>query len=409
MGTGAAVIMPATLSLLVATFPRAERARAITAWSATSGLAIALGPLTAGWLLQSHSWHSTFLINLPVAAVAILAALVLVPPSRAEGTGRPDVLGGLLSMVTVGALVYMIIEGPHFGWGRNAITAAVVAAAGLAAFVAWELRCPHPMLNLGKFRDRAFTGAALAVLLFFFGAFGTLYYVTQHLQFVLGYSPLATGGRLLPLAGAVFAGAALTGRLTPRLGIKPVVLTGMVLGTAGIFLLTGVGDGSGYAGFLPTLILLGVAIGLSAAPGQRGSRLAHADRPHVLRAGPAVRHRRFHPRERQGPAGHHYLAHCLRGSPAGDGAPGRGGGTAQENHLGPAGRPGAGHVGRVARDPGPHPRRHPHRREVQRPAARGQQADQRHQQVHAGRAWQQRPSLGRHEAAHRARPPGARH
>jgi EmrB/QacA subfamily drug resistance transporter len=278
MGVGAAVIMPATLSLLVATFPRTERARAITAWSATSGLAIAMGPLIAGWLLQSHSWHSTFLINVPIAAVAIVAALLLVPPSRAEGMGRPDVPGGLLSMVTVGSLVYMIIEGPHFGWGRNAITAAVAAAVGLAAFVAWELRCaypasqprpasrPQPMLNLSKFRDRQFTGAALAVLLFFLGAFGTLYYATQHLQFVLGYSPLATGVRLLPLAGAVFTGAALTGQLTPRLGVKPVVLIGMAAGTAGIFLLTRVGDGSAYTAFLPTLILLGLAIGLSAAP-----------------------------------------------------------------------------------------------------------------------------------------------
>ena len=278
MGVGAAVIMPATLSLLVATFPRTERTRAITAWSATSGLAIAMGPLIAGWLLQSHSWHSTFLINVPIAAVAIVAALLLVPPSRAEGMGRPDIVGGLLSMVTVGSLVYMIIEGPHFGWGRNAIIAGVVAAVGLIAFVAWELHLsgpanrpgptsrPRPMLNLSKFRDRSFTGAALAVLLFFLGAFGTLYYATQHLQFVLGYSPLATGVRLLPLAGAVFAGAVLTGRLTPRLGLKPVVVFGMLLGTAGIFLLTRIGDGSTYTDFLPTLILLGLAIGLAAAP-----------------------------------------------------------------------------------------------------------------------------------------------
>jgi EmrB/QacA subfamily drug resistance transporter len=266
MGVGAAVIMPATLSLLVATFPRAERARAITAWSATSGLAIAMGPLIAGWLLQSHSWHSTFLINVPIAAVAIVAALLLVPPSRAAGMGRPDLLGGLLSTVTVGFLVYMIIEGPHFGWGRNATIAAVVAAVGLVAFVVWELRCRQPMLNLSKFHSRPFTGAALAVLLFFLGAFGTLYYTTQHLQFVLGYGPLATGVRLLPLASAVFVGAALTGHLTPRLGMKPVVLIGMAAGTAGIFLLTQVGDGSTYLDFLPTLLLLGLAIGLSAAP-----------------------------------------------------------------------------------------------------------------------------------------------
>lgn len=266
MGIGAAVIMPATLSLLVATFPRAERARAITAWTATSGLAIAAGPLVAGWLLQGHAWGSTFLINVPVAAVAIVAALVVVPPSKAARMGRLDLVGGLLSVVSVGSLVYMIIEGPHYGWGRAAITAAVVAGAGLIAFVAWELRHPNPLLNLGMFRDRAFSGAVLAVLLFFLGAFGTIYYATQHLQFVLGYDPLATGVRLLPLAGAVFVGAAVTGRLTPRLGMKPVVLVGMVLGTVAVFLLTRIGDGSTYTDFLPTLMLLGAAIGLSASP-----------------------------------------------------------------------------------------------------------------------------------------------
>jgi hypothetical protein len=175
-------------------------------------------------------------------------------------------MGGLLSMVTVGSLVYMIIEGPHFGWGTAAIAAAVVAALGLVAFVAWELHHPRPLVNLGLFRDRAFAGAALAVLLFFLAAFGTIYYATQYLQFVLGYDALETGVRLLPLAGAVFAGAALTGRLTPRLGLKPVVVTGMLLGTAGVLLLTRVGDGSTYADFLPTLLLLGAAIGLSTAP-----------------------------------------------------------------------------------------------------------------------------------------------
>ena len=266
MGTGAAIVMPATLSLLVAIFPRRERARAITGWTATSGLAIALGPLVAGWLLKSYSWHSAFLINVPVVAVAVLAALLLVPPSRAAATGRPDIVGGLLSVVTVGSLVYMIIEGPRFGWGAAAITAAIIAGAGLAAFVAWELRCPHPMLNLSKFGDRKFTAAALAVLLFFLAAFGTLYYLPQHMQFVLGFTPLATGIRLLPLAGGVFAGAAVTGRLTARLGVKVVVPAGMLLGTAAIFLLTRTGDHTGYAGFWPTLVLLGVAIGLSTAP-----------------------------------------------------------------------------------------------------------------------------------------------
>lgn len=266
MGVGAAVVMPATLSLLVATFPRAERARAITAWTATSGLAIAVGPLVAGRLLEDHSWSSTFLINVPIAVLTVIGALALVPPSKAEGMGRIDYVGGLLSIVSVGSLVYATIEGPHFGWGAGPIAAAVVAVAGLLAFVAWELRHPHPMLDVRKFRLRGFSGSMLAVLFFFFGTFGAIYYATQFLQFVLDYDALETGVRLLPLAGAVFLGAAATGRLAPKLGVKAMVTTGMVIGTVGVFLLTQIDKGSTYSDFLPSLMLLGFAIGLSVSP-----------------------------------------------------------------------------------------------------------------------------------------------
>ncbi|WP_405742081.1 MFS transporter [Streptomyces sp. NBC_00028] len=266
MGVGAAVVMPATLSLLVAIFPRAERAKAITAWSATSGLAIAAGPLAAGWLLENHAWGSTFLMNVPLAVLGVVGALLLVPPSKAEGMGRIDYVGGLLSIVSVGSLVYATIEGPHFGWGVGPISAAVVAGVGLLAFVAWELRHPNPMLNVRKFTERPFSGSMLAVLFFFFGTFGSIYYSTQFLQFVLGYNALETGIRLLPLAGAVFVGAAVTGRIAPKLGVKLVVGAGMVIGTVGVFLLTQIESGSTYTDFLAPLLLLGFAIGLSLSP-----------------------------------------------------------------------------------------------------------------------------------------------
>ncbi|MET8164912.1 MFS transporter [Streptomyces sp. NPDC005329] len=266
MGVGAAVVMPATLSLLVAIFPRRERAKAITAWTATSGLAIAVGPLVAGWLLQDHAWGSTFLINVPIAVAAVVGALALVPPSKAAGMGRIDYVGALLSIVSVGSLVYATIEGPHFGWGAGPIAAAVVAGVGLAGFVAWELRHPHPMLDVRRFRLRPFSGSMLAVLFFFFGTFGAIYYSTQFLQFVLNYDALQTGVRLLPLAGAVFVGAAVTGRLTPKLGVRAMVVSGMVIGTAGVFLLTRVDTGSTYADFLAPMMMLGFAIGLSVSP-----------------------------------------------------------------------------------------------------------------------------------------------
>ncbi|WP_395573508.1 MFS transporter [Streptomyces sp. BK79] len=266
MGVGAAVVMPATLSLLVAVFPKGERARAITAWTATSGLAIAVGPLVAGRLLEDHAWGSTFLVNVPIAVAAVVGALVLVPPSRAAGMGRIDYVGGLLSIVSVGSLVYASIEGPHFGWGAGPVAAAVVAGVGLVVFVWWELRHPHPMLDVRRFLSRPFSGSMVAVLFFFFGTYGAIYYATQFLQFVLGYGALETGVRLLPLAGAVFVGAAVTGRLTPKLGVKAMVGSGMVIGTVGVFLLVLIEKDSGYADFLAPMLLLGLAIGLSVSP-----------------------------------------------------------------------------------------------------------------------------------------------
>ncbi len=154
--------------------------------------------------------------------------------------GRIDYVGGLLSIVSVGSLVYATIEGPHFGWGAGPVTAAVVAAVGLVAFVVWELRHPHPMLDVRKFAGRPFSGSMRAVLFFFFGTFGSIYYSTQFLRFVLGYDALETGVRLLPLAG-------------------------MAIGSAGVFLLTRIETGSTYTDFLPSL-LLGFAIGLSVSP-----------------------------------------------------------------------------------------------------------------------------------------------
>ncbi|WP_251094993.1 MFS transporter [Streptomyces sp. Caat 7-52] len=266
MGVGAALIMPATLSLLAATFPRAERAKAITLWTATAGLAIAAGPVVAGALLRDHGWSSTFLINVPIALVAIVAAFVLVPPSRAGHHDRIDYVGGLLSVIWTGALVYMIIEGPHFGWNAKAIGAAVTAGVGLVAFVLWELRHPRPILDVRRFAGRRFAGSNLAVALFFLAVFGAFYYLTQHLQFVLGYDALETGVRMLPLAGAVFVGSALTGWLTPRVGMKWTVSAGMVGGTAALALLTRVDAGSGYGDFVAPLIILGLAIGLALSP-----------------------------------------------------------------------------------------------------------------------------------------------
>ncbi|GAA3044266.1 hypothetical protein GCM10020000_24830 [Streptomyces olivoverticillatus] len=220
----------------------------------------------AGALLEDHGWASTFLINVPIAVLGIVGALLLVPPSKATGVDKIDYIGGLLSVIWTGSLIYMIIEGPHFGWGAKAIAAAVVAGVGLVCFVLWELRHPRPILDVRRFGKRAFAGSTMAVALFFLAVFGAFYYLTQHLQFVLGYSPLDTGVRMLPLAGAVFVGGALTAVLTPKFGMKVTVTLGMVVGTVAIALLTRVDVSSSYGDFVAPLVVLGLAIGLALSP-----------------------------------------------------------------------------------------------------------------------------------------------
>ena len=266
MGVGAATIMPATLSLLVATFPKAERARAVAVWAATTGLAIALGPLLAGMLLEQFSWHSTFLINVPISVLAAAGVLVLVPPSRADGFGRIDWVGGALSVLAVGLLVYAVIDGFHFGWGTGPVAAAVGATVALAAFVGWEARHPNPLLEVGKLREPLVGGSALSVGTLMFVAFGAIYFVTQQFQFVLGFGPLETGLRLLPLAVAVSAGSMLSSWISRRFGIRVTIVVGLLVAGSGVLSTTFVDGTSGYANYVALLVLLGAGIGMAAPP-----------------------------------------------------------------------------------------------------------------------------------------------
>ncbi|WP_422395870.1 MFS transporter [Rhodococcus sovatensis] len=266
MGIGAALIMPATLSLLVVTFPKAERARAIAIWAATSGLGIALGPLLAGSVLQSSSWHATFLMNVPVVIIAIVASLALVPPSRVVDASRTDWFGGVLSIVLVGGSVYAIIDGLHGGWGTAPIAAAVSAIGAAIVFVWWERRHPHPLLNVRRLSDRKVGGSLLSVGLLFLAAFGTIYFVAQHLQFVFLYGPLETGIRLLPLAFAVTLGSIVSGRLLPIVGERALIVAGMALAAAGILILTQIDDTAGYGWFALSISILGLGMGAAEPP-----------------------------------------------------------------------------------------------------------------------------------------------
>jgi EmrB/QacA subfamily drug resistance transporter len=266
MGIGAALIMPATLSIITNIFPPAERGRAIGVWAGVAGLGIVLGPVIGGWLLEHFWWGSVFLVNLPVVALAMLAGWPLVPNSRDPNATPLDPTGAALSITALVTLVYGIIQAPEQGWTDPVILGAFGLAAVLsAAFVWWERRVQHPMLPMEFFGNPRFSVASGAIAMAFFALFGSVFLLTQHLQFVLGYTPLQAGVRVLPVAALAVA-APLAARLTERVGTKLVVSAGLLVVAGALWLLSTVEFGDGYGRVAAALALLGCGMGFVMAP-----------------------------------------------------------------------------------------------------------------------------------------------
>lgn len=266
MGVGGALIMPSTLSIITNVFTGAERGRAIAAWAAVAGLGIILGPVIGGWLLENYWWGSIFLINVFVAGAAILAGLALVPESKDPEATPLDPLGAVLSIGGLVALVYAIIEAPDRGWTDSVVLLAFGAAVVLIGlFLWWESRTRHPMLRLSFFENPRFSAAAAAITLVFFAMFGTVFMLTQHLQFVLGYTPLQAGFRVMPVATMVIA-APLSARLTERFGTKIVVTTGLLIVSIAMAVLALTTDTTSYAPVAIAIALLGIGMGTAMAP-----------------------------------------------------------------------------------------------------------------------------------------------
>ncbi|MFF4169763.1 MFS transporter [Streptomyces sp. NPDC001744] len=268
MGIGGALLMTTTLAVVMQIFDDSERVKAIALWATVGSLGFAAGPLIGGVLLNHFWWGMIFLINIPVAFVGLIAVVKLVPESRNPQGERPDLVGALLSTVGMTAAVYAIITGPEHGWtSAEVLVPAGVGVAVLAAFARWELRVPYPMLDMHFFRDRKFVGAVAGAILVMFGMGGSLFLLTQHLQFVLGYEPLEAGLRMAPLALTVVA-LNLTGvgpRIVMRLGTAPTVAVGMTLVAAGLtsIALIGGGANSSYWGMLLGLVLMGIGLAVS--------------------------------------------------------------------------------------------------------------------------------------------------
>ncbi|MFH9723334.1 MFS transporter [Streptomyces sp. NPDC017254] len=268
MGVGGALLMTTTLAVVMQIFDDSERVKAIALWSTVASLGFAGGPLIGGVILNHFWWGMIFLINIPVAVVGLVAVLKLVPESKNPQGERPDLLGALLSTIGMTAVVYAIISGPEHGWvSAEVLVPAAIGVLGLGAFALWELHTPYPMLDMHFFRNQKFIGAIGGSILVVFGMGGSLFLLTQHLQFVLGYEPLEAGLRMAPLALTI-VGLNLTGigpKIVMKLGTPPTVVLGMTLVAAGltsISLLGGGTDGS-YAGMLLGLVLMGGGIAVS--------------------------------------------------------------------------------------------------------------------------------------------------
>ncbi|WP_043635933.1 MFS transporter [Nonomuraea candida] len=254
MGVGGSLVMPSTLSILMTVFAdEAERRKAMAAWSAVALVGMVSGPTLGGFMLEHYWWGSIFLLNVPVAAVAVVAALVLMPETRSPARSI-DPVGVVLSIVGLTAAVYVVIERE---WNLPVIALAVVS---LAAFVVWERRRAEPMLPLHLFASRNFSGASFSILLMSFGAGAVMLMLTQYLQFVLGYGEMQAGLAMLPyaVAAAVFNGVG--AGLGRRLGNRVLIGAGLLLMAGGFVVMALT---TGYLPLLTGLVIMGMGGGLA--------------------------------------------------------------------------------------------------------------------------------------------------
>ena len=269
MGIGAAIIMPATLSILTATFrdPK-ERAQAIAMWAAVFALGMGIGPLIGGWLLDNFNWSSVFYINLPIAAIGIIGGYYFIENSRAETARGIDFLGAVLSIGGFFSLVYAIIQAGMDGWtATHVLIAFGIAAVLLGVFVIWELRAKNAMLPLHFFKNMSFTGANVALTLVSFGLFGAFFFLGQYLQSVQDYTPFQAGVRLLPMAAVSFISAAGSAKIAQYIGTKLTVAAGILIAGGGFFYLAQIAAvDTSYAQIAYAMSITSFGIGIVMSP-----------------------------------------------------------------------------------------------------------------------------------------------
>jgi EmrB/QacA subfamily drug resistance transporter len=268
LGVGAAIIMPATLSLITAMFPPKERSQAIALWAAVFGLGVGIGPVIGGWLLERYSWNSVFFVNLPVVVTALIGGAIFLTNSKDETAPKIDIPGVLLSIPGLFALVYGIIEAGEKGWTSGEVLFAFGAAAVLiGAFAWWENRSPDAMLPTYFFKNMSFTGANTAIALVMFSLFGSVFFLSQFFQSVQGYTALEAGIRVVPLAMTLTVAAIFSARVSAKLGIKYTVALGIFIAGCGLLFMSQFYDvDTSYSTIVVGMIILASGMGTAMSP-----------------------------------------------------------------------------------------------------------------------------------------------
>ena len=267
MGFGAALVMPATLSIVIVVFPREERGKAIGIWTMMAGIGAPIGLLVGGWAVENYDWQMVFLINIPIILLALILGLIFVPNSRDSKNTPLDPFGAILSVAALGTILYAIIEAPTLGWTSAEML--IISGLGVVltyAFIQWEKKTEYPMLPINFFKFNGFTLGLVAIMLASFVMFSFMFTQMLHFQLVRGHTALEAAVRFLPLPMGLIPAAVNSDKLVAKFGSNNIISTGLFLMTAAMVIFTTVEIDSDYIRLACIFALLGFGMGLTLAP-----------------------------------------------------------------------------------------------------------------------------------------------